>query len=65
MIKILFTLMLLPSLSWGLTFKNGEQIDDSSSSSTSNSSQSVKNEGEAKSFQPFECKKLKTEYLFV
>jgi len=67
MLKILISLILIPTLSWGLTFKDGEQVDDSSSStsSTNNSSQSVKNEGEAKSFQPFECKKLKTEYLRV
>ena len=67
MFKILFTLILLPTLSWGLTFKDGKQVDDSSSStsSTNNSSQSVKNEDEAKSFQPFECKKLNTDYLRV
>ena len=67
MFKILFTLILLPTLSWGLTFKDGKQVDDSSSStsSTNNSSQSVKNESETKSFQPFDCKKLNTDYLRV
>ena len=44
---LLFLLLLIPSLSWGLTFKDGKQVDDSSSStsSTNNSSQSV-NENE-------------------
>ena len=67
MFKVLFTLILLPTLSWGLTFKDGKQVDDSSSStsSTNNSSQSVKNESETKSFQPFDCKKLNTDYLRV
>ena len=33
--KIFFTLLLLiPSLSWGLTFKDGKQVDGSSSTST-------------------------------
>ena len=67
MSKILFFLILIPTLSWGLTFKDGKQVDDSSSStsSTNNSSQSVKNESKTKSFQPFDCKKLNTDYLRV
>ena len=65
MLKFFILLILLPTLSWGLTFKDGKQVDGTSSSSTNNSSQSVKNKGEAKSFQPFKCKKLNTEYLRV
>ncbi len=65
MLKIFVLLILLPTLSWGLTFKDGKQVDGTSSSSTNNSSQSVKNESETKSFQPFDCKKLNTDYLRV
>ena len=65
MLKIFILLIILPTLSWSLTFKDGKQVDDSSSSSTNNSSQTVKNESEVKSFQPFECKKLNTDYLRV
>ena len=39
--KTLLTLLLLiPSLSWGLTFKDGKQVDDSTSA-TNNSSNTV------------------------
>tara|TARA_B100000925_G_scaffold21452_1_gene14568 strand:- start:403 stop:1986 length:1584 start_codon:yes stop_codon:yes gene_type:complete len=65
MFKILIIFIILPTLCWGLTFKNGEQDDDSHSSSTNNSSQTIKYESETKSFQPFDCKKLETIYLRV
>ena len=64
MFKFFVILFIFPILSWSLTFKNGEQ-NNTTSPSDINSSQAIKNEGEIKSFQPFDCKKLKTEYLRV
>ena len=64
MFKFFIIFFIFPILSWSLTFKNGEQ-NNTTSSTNINTSQAIKSEGEIKSFQPFDCKKLKTEYLRV
>lgn len=60
--------LLFSSLSFGLTFKDGEQVDASRSNDSSQKEtnmQTSKNEGEFKSFKPFDCSKLETEYLRI
>jgi hypothetical protein len=64
MFKFFIIFLIFPILSWSLTFKNGEQ-NNTTSSTNINTSQAIKSESETKSFQPFDCKKLKTEYLRV
>ena len=62
----ILVILLFSSLSFGLTFKDGKQVDGSQSNDTSQKAtnmQTSKNEGEVKSFNPFDCSKLETEYL--
>jgi hypothetical protein len=61
-------ILILSSLSYGLTFKDGKQVDGSQSNSSSQTTtklQTSKTESELKSFAPFDCRKLKTEYLRI
>jgi hypothetical protein len=61
-------ILLLPTISYGLTFKDGKQVDGSQSNDKSQKAtnmQTSKNEGEVKSFKPFDCSKLETEYLRI
>ena len=64
MLKFLIILFIFPILSWSQTFKF-EDRNNTTSYTTINTSQAIKSESEIKSFQPFDCKKLKTEYLRV
>ena len=41
--KFFILILLIPSLSWGLTFKDGKQVDDSTSSSNNSSNNAQKN----------------------
>jgi len=64
----ILVILLFSSLSFGLTFKDGKQVDDSRSNDSSQKAtnmQTSKNEGEVKSFKPFDCSKLETEYLRI
>jgi hypothetical protein len=64
----ILVILLFSSLSFGLTFEDGKQVDDSQSNDTSQKAtnmQTSKNEGEVKSFKPFDCSKLETEYLRI
>ena len=64
----ILVILLFSSLSFGLTFKDGKQVDGSQSNDTSQKAtnmQTSKNEGEVKSFKPFDCSKLETEYLRI
>ena len=63
---ILILLFLLPCISNGLTFKNGEEVDNSQSNKTSQNSTNIETlKSENKSFKPFECSKLDTEHLRI
>jgi hypothetical protein len=60
--------LLLPTISYGLTFKDGKQVDGSQSNDKSQKATNMqisKNEGEVKSFKPYDCSKLETEYLRI
>ena len=59
----ILVILLISSLSFGLTFKDGKQVDGSSQKATN--MQTSKNEGEVRSFKPFDCSKLETEYLRI
>ena len=64
----ILVILLFSSLSFGLTFKDGEQVGGSQSNDTSQKAtnmQTSKHEGEVKSFKPFNCNKLETEYLRI
>ena len=64
--KILFLLVIIPSITYGLTFKDGKQVDVSESDSSSQTStiiQTSKNTN--KIFKPFDCRKLETEHLRI
>ena len=67
--KIYFLLILFfSSLSFGLTFKDGKQIDGSQSNTSSQTPadiQTSKRESEVKTFKPFDCRKLQTEHLKI
>ena len=41
--KLLILILLIPSLSWGLTFKDGKQVDDSASATNNSSNTAQKN----------------------
>ena len=61
-------ILLLPTISYGLTFKNGEQVDGSQSNTSAQTSTNIQksgSEGENKLFKPFNCSKLETEYLRI
>ena len=59
----ILVILLISSLSFGLTFKDGKQVDGSPQKAIN--MQTSKNEGEVKSFKPFDCSKLETEYLRI
>ena len=64
--NILIFLLILPSISYGLTFKDGKQVDVSESDSSSQTStiiQTSKNTN--KIFKPFDCRKLESEHLRI
>ncbi len=64
--NILILLLMLPSISYGLTFKDGKQVDVSDSDSSSQTStimQTSKNTN--KIFKPFDCRKLESEHLRI
>ena len=64
--KIFILLFLLPSLSYGLTFKDGKQVDGSQTNTSSQTSADKQNlTSEVKSFKPFECRKLQTKHLRI
>ena len=64
--KIFILLLLLPSLSYGLTFKDGKQVDGPQTNTSSQTSADKQNlKSEIKSFKPFECRKLQTEHLRI
>lgn len=65
MLRFLIIFFIFPILCWSLTFKNGEQQNDTTTPTTISTSQAIKSESETKLFKPFDCKKLKTEYLRV
>jgi len=58
-------LFLIPGIGLSLTFKDGKQVDDSSTSININTSETVDYENKIMSFQPFDCKKLETPFLRV
>ena len=61
--KTLLTLLLLiPSLSWGLTFKDGKQVDDSTSA-TNNSSNTVQKNSNQKDCNSINIKQIKKNNL--
>ena len=63
---ILILFFLLPCISNGLTFKDGEEVDNSQSNRTSKNSTNIETlKSENKSFKPFECSKLDTEHLRI
>ena len=64
MLRFIIIFFIFPTLSWSQTFKY-EDRNDTTSPTTINASQEIKSEIETKSFKPFDCKKLKTEYLRV
>ena len=64
----ILVILLFSSLSFGLTFKDGKQVDDSQSNDSlqkETNMQTNKNEAEVKSFKPFDCSKLETEHLRI
>ena len=64
--KILFLLVIIPSITYGLTFKDGKQVDETQPNSDSQTSASVQtSKSENKMFKPFDCRKLETEHLRI
>ena len=64
--KILILLLIIPSITYGLTFKDGKQVDETQPNSDSQTSASVQtSKSENKMFKPFDCRKLETEHLRI
>ena len=64
--KILFLLLIIPSITYALTFKDGKQVDETQPNSNSQTSGSIqKSKSENKMFKPFDCSKLETEHLRI
>ena len=63
--KFVFLFFFIPTLSWGLTFSDGKQVDGSQSNSSQTSSEIQTINSKKQSFKPFDCKKLKTEFLRI